>query len=86
MNSTSFKYQSNLIKKKVASVVVGGNIDPNLADAHRAWVNVKIAVPLKYVRNFFSALEMPLINTKLYIELNWTKHSVISTVNYASTF
>ena len=29
---------------------------------------------------------MPLINTKLYLELNWTKHSVISNVNIVTTF
>ena len=29
---------------------------------------------------------MPLINTKLYIELNWTKHSIISDVATATTF
>ena len=29
---------------------------------------------------------MPLINTKIYLELNWTKHSVISNVNIATTF
>ena len=29
---------------------------------------------------------MPLINTKLYLELNWTKHSIISNVAGATTF
>ena len=48
--------------------------------------NVKIAVPLKYIRNFFRPLELHLINTKLYIELNWAKHSVISNVATATTF
>ena len=59
--SSSFKYQSNLIK----------NLDPD----------VKIAAPLKYMSNIFRALELSLINTKLYIELNWTKHLILSGVN-----
>ena len=46
----------------------------------------KIAMPLKCVSSFFRALELPLINTKLYIELNWTEHSVISTVDGNTTF
>ena len=50
------------------------------------WKNVKIAVPLKYISNFLKSLELPLINTKLYIKLNWIKHSVISNVATAITF
>ena len=78
--STSFKYQSDLIKKQVTSVAVAQNIDPDVTDAHRQWKNVKITVSLKYISNFFRSLELPSINTKLYIELNWTKHSVIKTL------
>ena len=74
------------MKKHVASVDVEQNRDLDVANAHKAWKNVKIAVPLKYISNFFSALELPLINTKLYTELNWTKHSIISNVNTATTF
>ena len=33
-NSTSFKYQSELIKKQVNPVNVGQNIDPDVANAH----------------------------------------------------
>ena len=39
--------------------------------------NVKIAVPLKYLSNFFRSLEMPLINCKIHLELNWTKNCVL---------
>ena len=40
--------------------------------------NVKIAVPLKYISNFFRSLEMPLINCKISSELTWTKDCVLS--------
>ena len=33
-----------------------------------------IAVPLKYLSNFFRSLEMPLINSKIHLELSWTKN------------
>ena len=49
---------------------VPANTDPNFANVHRIWKNIKILIPLKYISKFFKNLELPLINTKLYIELN----------------
>ena len=43
--------------------------------------NVKIAVPLKYLSNFFKSLEMPLINCKIHLELIWTKNCVLSSAD-----
>ena len=65
---------------------VPANIDPNFANAHRIRKNIKILVPLKYISNFFRNLELPLINTKLYIELSWTKYSVLCKQNQNSLF
>ena len=68
-----FKYQSGLVQKQLTtpnSENVSVNTDPNFANAHRIWKNIKIVVPLKYISNFFRNLELPLINTKLYMELN----------------
>ena len=42
--------------------------------------DVKVAVPLKYLRNFWRSLEMPLINCKIHLELNWSKDCVMSTI------
>ena len=39
----------------------------------------KIAVPLKYLSNFWRSLEMPLINCNYYLKLDWTKDCVVST-------
>ena len=41
---------------------------------------MKMAVPLKYLRNFWRSLEMLLINCKIHFELNWTKDCVMSTI------
>ena len=74
---SSFKYQSGLVQKQLAtpnSENVTANTDPNFANAHRIWKNIKIVVSLKYISNLFRNLELPLINTKLYMELNWTKY------------
>ena len=43
--------------------------------------NVKIIVPLKYLSNFFGSLEMPLINCKIHLELNWTKDCILSNIS-----
>ena len=85
--SSSFKYQSSLIKgQRLNPRNIDAGRDPDVANAHRLWKNAKIAVPLKYISNFLKSLELHLINTKIYIELNRTKHSVISNVATATTF
>ena len=83
-DSSSFKYQSNLLKG-LTTRDVGTNVNPDIANAHRLFLNAQI-VPLKYISPFFRSLEMPLINFRVHLELNWTKNSVISNVATASTF
>ena len=46
----------------------------------------KIAVPLKYLPNFFRSFEMSLINCKIHLELSWTKDSVMSNIDGNTTF
>ena len=67
-NSTSFKYKSSFFK-------------PLTAADNGVFKDVKIAVPLKYLSNFWRSLEMPLINCKIHLELNWTKDCVILTAD-----
>ena len=55
-NAPSFKYKVNLI----------GNTETNGTKK-----GVKIAVPLKYLSNFWRSLEMPLINCKVELSLRW---------------
>ena len=40
--------------------------------------NLKIAVPLKHVSNFWRSLEMPLINCKVHLEMTWIENCVLS--------
>ena len=60
-NAPSFKYKANLI----------GNTENNGTKN-----GVKIAVPLKYLSNFWRSLEMPLINCKIEISLKWIENYV----------
>ena len=63
-NSPSFKYKASII----------GNIENNGTKN-----GVKIAVPLKYLSNFWRSLEMPLINCKVELSLNWIENCVLTT-------
>ena len=53
---------------------------PLTAADNGVFKNVKIAIPLKYLSNFWRSLEMPLINCKIHLELNWTKDCVMPTI------
>ena len=66
-DSSSFKYRSSFFKSLTA------------AD-NGVFKNVKIAVSLKYLSNFWRSLKMPLINYKIHLELNWNKDCVMSTI------
>ena len=70
-SASSFNYKSNLI----------GNTD---ADGKKE--GVKIDVPLKYLRNFWRSLEIPLISCKIEPLLRWYENCVLSNVAGDSTF
>ena len=65
-NSTSFKYKASILGKAT-------DADSN----DRSLKNTKIVVPLKHLSNFFRSLEMPLINCKIHLELNWNHNCVM---------
>ena len=46
----------------------------------------KIVVPLKYFNNFWRSREMPLINCKVYLELNWIEDCILSSDGYSAKF
>ena len=56
-NSISFKYKSIFFK-------------PLTDDDNGLFKDVKIAVPLKYLSNFWRSSKMPLIHCKINLELN----------------
>ena len=65
-NSTSFKYKASLL----------GQADDDYGN-DRSLKNTIIIVSLKYLSNFFRSIEMPLINCKIYLELNWNNDCVM---------
>ena len=62
-NAPSFKYK----------VSIFGNTEAN-GTKH----GVKINVPLKYLSNFWRSLEIPLINCKVELLLNWIENCVLT--------
>ena len=73
-DAPSFKYKSNL----TGDTVVNGT--------NRKKEKRKIAVPLKYLSNFWRLLEMPLINCKVELSLKWYEECILSNVGTAATF
>ena len=62
-NAPSFKYKANLI----------GNTETNGTKK-----GVKIAIPLKYLSNFWRSLEIPLINCKIELSLKWIENCLLT--------
>ena len=62
-NAPSFKYKASLSCNTVNDRTKNG---------------VKIAVPLKYLSNFWRSLEMPLINCKVELSLKWIENCVLT--------
>ena len=75
-NSQSFKYKAALLGK-TANLVNNTNI--SVKDS-------KIVVPLKYLSNFWKSLEIPLINCKVYLELNWTENCILPSAGNSAKF
>ena len=73
-NAPSFKYKANVIGDTVAD------------GANRRKEGVKIAVPIKYLSNFWRSLEMPLINCKVELSLKWYENCILSSAGTAATF
>ena len=63
-NSSSFKYKSSILGEPDADGIL--------------IKKSKNAIPLKHSSNFWRPLEIPLINCKVYAELNLTKICVMS--------
>ena len=55
----------------------------NIGDAKNNGIKngVKIAVPLKYLSNFWRSLKMPLINCKVEFSLKWIENCLLTAAN-----
>ena len=62
-NSSSFKNKSGFIGNTENNGIKNG---------------VKVAIPLKYLSDFWRSLEMPLINCKTELSLKWYENCILS--------
>ena len=73
--------KSSLFKYK--SVFIGNTVADR---ANRKKEDVVMAVPLKYLSNFWRPLVMPLINCKVEFSLKWYESCILSSSGTAATF
>ena len=85
INLSPFQYKNKLLNNKynVDSTRVpagGGNrvLNPNYPANLSGTLNVILAIPLKYLGNFWRALNIPLISCEVYLELKWYKNCIIT--------
>ena len=71
-----------MLMQKLPTQKTEGNVVNNPAyDANKSGKKeVEIAVPLKYLSNFWRALKMPLINCEVSLGLTWCKDCVITSI------
>ena len=86
VNSEAFKYKNKIIGNTYnvdsTHVVAAGGREPN--PDYRANLsgtsNVILAIPLKYLGNFWRALNIPLISCVVSLKLKWNKNCVITSI------
>ena len=92
VNSNSFEYKNKIIGNTYNIDATIPNPDPATAAANPRVENpnydankegtktIKLAIPLKYLGNFWRALNMPLISCEVSLELKWNKNCVITSL------
>ena len=76
VNSNTFKYKNKLTGNTYDVAAGAGGHDINRVGKE----DVELAVPLKYLGNFWRALNIPLISCEVSLELKWNKNCVITSL------
>ena len=76
-NFRTFKYKAALVGKAA---------DAHNDNTNSSVKNAKIVVPLKCLSNFWRLFEMPLINCKVHLELNWIEDCILSSNGHSAKF
>ena len=76
VNSNTFKYENKIIGNtyNVNAGTQGYDVNKN------GTKEVELAIPLKYLGNFWRALDIPLISCEVFLELKWDKNCVITSL------
>ena len=76
VNSDTFRYK-NKITGKTYNVAAGAE---DYTANKNGTNDIKLAIPLKYLGNFWTALNIPLISCEVSLELKWNKNCVITSL------
>ena len=84
INSKSFKYKTSItgrtynVFSRITDADGNPAKNPNYDQNKRGTKEVKIAVPLKHLRNFWNSLNTPLVNCEMSLTLSWSETCVIT--------
>ena len=76
VNSNAFKYKNKIIGNTYNIDAAATVCDVNKEGAKAT----ELAIPLKYLGNFWRALNIPLISCKVSLELKWNKNCIITSL------
>ena len=76
VNSNTFKYKNKIIGNAYNVNAGADGYDLNKNGTQE----VELAIPLKYLGNFWRALKIPLISFEVSLELKWDKNCVITSL------
>ena len=71
VNSETFKYKNKII---------GNTYNVTAGKDRLGTKKIELAIPLKYLGNFWRALNIPLISCEVFLELRWNKNCVITSL------
>ena len=71
VNSETFKYKNKII---------GNTYNVTASNGRLGTKTIELAIPLKYLGNFWRALNMPLISCEVFLELKWNKNCIITSL------
>ena len=87
VSSNSFQYKNEIIGNTynadptIPNPAGGARIaNPNYDANKEGTQTIELATPLKYLGNFWRALNMPLISCEVSLELKWNKNCVITSL------
>ena len=76
VNSNTFKYKNKIIGNTYNVEACADGYDVNKNGTQE----VELAIPLKYLGNFWRALNIPLISCEVSLELKWDKNCIITSL------
>ena len=76
VNSNTLKYKNKITGNTYNVAAGAAGHDANRVDKQ----DVELAIPLKYLGNFWRALNIPLISCEVSLELKWNKNCIITSL------